>query len=204
MVAQSLALVSLGFSTNSRHWNKPKKKTFGAFSERPGKISSPLRQTVLPALHVAISCSVSSERVLFFFRGPFFFIADLHVMYHLCRYFILCTLTWCQRTWIVSLFYFFSLLWFTRGHFVYILFQYQARSARLQLRETADTTPLCVCLRLCVCVDGICACLWCVPRPFVVCTAACSKTHVYSLHSSPPLTSFLFTKTNMVLLLIIF
>lgn len=74
-----------------------KKKTVGAFSERPGKISSPLRQTVLSALHVAISCSVSSERALFF-RGPFFFIADLYVMYHICRYFILCTLTRRQRT----------------------------------------------------------------------------------------------------------
>lgn len=73
-----------------------KKNHFGAFSEKPGKISSSLWQTVLSALHVAISCSVSSERALF--SGGLFFIADLYVMYHICRYFIRCTLTQRQRT----------------------------------------------------------------------------------------------------------
>lgn len=49
-----------------------RKKKLGAFSEQPGKISSPSWQTVLSALHVAISCSISNERADFF-QGAFFY-----------------------------------------------------------------------------------------------------------------------------------
>lgn len=94
-----------------------------------------------------------------------------------------------------------------RGHFVYILFQYMARSAQLQLEEKSDTTPLHVrVLTVCVCA---CVCGWymCMPtmsaEAFVVCSASYGKAHVYSLHSSPP-TSTLFTERNVVLILIIF
>lgn len=160
MAAYSLALVSLGFSTNSRHWNKPKKnKHFGAFSEQPGKISSPLWQTVRSALHVAISCSVSSERALFS-GGLFFFIADLYVMYHICRYFIRCTLTQRQRTWIDSLFFFFSLSFDVRVANLFIFYS-NIRPAQLQLQEKSDTTPLCVCVceSACICVCGWYMCM---------------------------------------------
>lgn len=64
-----------------------------------------------------------------------------------------------------------------------------------------QTLHLFACVWVCMCVDGICACLQCALRPFVVCTAAYSKAHVYSLHSSPPSTSSL-TETNVVLILI--
>lgn len=120
------------------------KETFGSQNGPEDKL--PSGQTVPPALHVAVSCSVSSGGL---------FIADLYVMYHICRYFILCTLTRHQRT-----FFSFDL----RGHLVYILFQYRAAGLRLQ---KSDTTPLCVCLRLCVCGWYMCMLT---PRPFVVCT----------------------------------
>lgn len=96
-----------------------------------------------------------------------------------------------------------------RGHFVYILFQYMARSAQLQLEEKSDTTPLhvrvlTVCATVCV---RLCGWYMCMPtmsaEAFVVCSASYGKAHVYSLHSSPP-TSTLFTERNVVLILIIF
>lgn len=148
MAAHSLALVSLGFSTNSRHWNKPKKKkTVGAFSERPGKISSPLRQTVLSTWPFHALFLVREHC---FFRGLFsffFFIADLHVMYHLCRYFILCTLTWRQRTWIVSLFNSFFSLFNLRVAILFIFYS-SIRPAQLDSSYKRNQTLhlfACVC-----------------------------------------------------------
>lgn len=171
MAARSLALVTLGFSTNSRHWNKPKKKTVGAFSERPGKISSPLRQTVLSALHVAISCSVSSERALFF-RGPFFFyswpichVSHMQVLYTLYTDLASKNLNY------FSLFY--SFLSFDVSAAILFIFYSNIRPAQLNSSyKRNQTLHLYVCVQVCVrvqvCVNGICACLQCAPRPFVV------------------------------------
>lgn len=71
-------------------------KTVGVFSEWPRKISSPLWQTVLSALHVAISCSVSRERehsfsggllfsfsFFFFNSGPICHVSHMQVLYTL-------------------------------------------------------------------------------------------------------------------------
>lgn len=106
-----------------------------------------------------------------------------------------------------SLFY--SFLSFDVRVAILFIFYSNIRPAQLNSSYKRNQTLhlfVCVCARACVsacvCVNGICACLQCAPRPFVVSSAAYSKVYVYSLCSSPPSTSSLFTERNVVLILI--
>jgi len=72
-------------------------------------------------------------------------------MYHICRYFILCTLISASKNlncFFVSIF----LSFFDVRAAILFIFYSSIRPAQLQLQETSDTKPLYVCVCVCVCV----------------------------------------------------
>lgn len=131
--------------------SQKRKKTLGAFSERPGKISSPSWQTVLWALHMAI-CSVSSERALF--QGAFFFYSWL--LCHVSHMQVLYNVIFVHWLAVRELELFLCPvprppLWCTCGHFVYS----NIRPAQLNSRNKRhQTLHLFACVRVCMCERG--------------------------------------------------
>lgn len=118
---------------------------FGAFSEQPGKISSPR----LPPLSTGPFHAVFRERALCSGGLFLFFIADLYVMYPICRYFIRCPTTQRRKN-LNCLFILFFFLAFLTYVWPFCLYSIPLRApAQLQLHEKSDTTPL---LRVCASV----------------------------------------------------
>lgn len=148
-------------------------------------------------------CSVSSERALSF-RGLFFYSWPLCHVSHMQVLYNVIFVHWLAvrelELFICPVFFFLpSPLMYTWPFCLYSIPISGPLSSTPATRDIKHYISLCA--RVCVCVWMVYVHA-CAPRPFVVCAAAYSKAHVYSLHSSPPSTSSLFTETNVVLILI--
>lgn len=104
------------------------------------------------------------ERASTLFRGPFFFIADLYVMYHKCRYFIRCTMT--QRRKNLNCLFVLCFLAFLTYVWPFCLYSIPLWGPLNSGYMTNQTLHLfCVCVRACV---RYMHALQRAPRPFLL------------------------------------